>query len=427
MSDIAPNLPRHFNDLEIDADGGAILPGLHDHHLHLLSLAERRNSVDCGPPRVKDASELERVLRTAPNSGWIRGVGYHESVAGDLTSKQLDQWVSDRPIRIQHRSGRLWYLNTLAMHERDLTDLPDGQLYRRDHDVRDQTTPSAELLDALRQVSGELASYGVTHVTDATPSNDDLTAELLRKTCVNQTVRVMGSDHLSRGHLKIILDDYQLPEIDAIVGRIRRAHRQGRPVAIHCVSRLEIVFALACIRAAGIFDGDRLEHATELSDDLIEQVLDRGLKVVPNPNFIYERGDDYIRDNDADVVSVIFRLREMYRRAVNMVGGTDAPFGDPDPWVAIKAATNRRTRTGTTLNWKEAINPEQSLRLFLSEDVPLKSEEFEIHQTSRADFCILNRPWQQARLRLTREDVRATVANGVLTYFDGDVPSISQI
>ena len=33
-------------DVTVDADGGALLPGLHDHHLHLFALAAARTSVD---------------------------------------------------------------------------------------------------------------------------------------------------------------------------------------------------------------------------------------------------------------------------------------------------------------------------------------------------------------------------------------------
>ena len=32
----------------IDAQGGALLPGLHDHHMHFLATAAWANSVDCG-------------------------------------------------------------------------------------------------------------------------------------------------------------------------------------------------------------------------------------------------------------------------------------------------------------------------------------------------------------------------------------------
>ena len=38
----------------LDAAGGAVLPGLHDHHIHLYAAAAARASVSCGPPEVAD-------------------------------------------------------------------------------------------------------------------------------------------------------------------------------------------------------------------------------------------------------------------------------------------------------------------------------------------------------------------------------------
>ena len=411
-----PSLRSRFNDLEFDAGGGAILPGLHDHHLHLFALAARRYSVNVGPPRVQDAEVFWNVLANTPGDGWIRGVGYHESVAGDLTAQEIDQWVPDRPVRIQHRSGRLWYLNSLAMSELGLGRLPDGQLYRQDEMLSERAPPNRDLLRNLKETSQELASFGVTHVTDATPTNDETSASTLKSTCTFQSVSVMGSEHLYTGHLKIILDDFRLPVIDNVIDSIHRVHELGRPVAIHCVSRIEVVFAIASIRAAGAMRGDRLEHATELSTDLIEQVVESGLKVVANPNFIYERGDAYIRDNPLSVLNTMYPLRTLMKQGAILAAGTDAPFGLPDPWVAMKAATNRKTQDNKTIAEREAIEPEEAFALFMPIRKSFDEIENQIKPGYQANFCILDRPWSQARTRLLKEDVQATITNGVLAY-----------
>lgn len=47
----------------IDARGNALLPGLHDHHLHFMAYAAALDSVRCGPPQVADAEQLGRALR----------------------------------------------------------------------------------------------------------------------------------------------------------------------------------------------------------------------------------------------------------------------------------------------------------------------------------------------------------------------------
>jgi predicted amidohydrolase YtcJ len=91
----------------LDARGGLLLPGLHDHHLHVAATAAALASVKCGPPDQFTADALAHALAAAPGEGWLRGIGYHESVAGELGRAWIDRTVPDRPVRIQHRSGRM--------------------------------------------------------------------------------------------------------------------------------------------------------------------------------------------------------------------------------------------------------------------------------------------------------------------------------
>ena len=110
------NLAPKPGEQVINALGGALLPGLHDHHMHLMSYAASLQSVSCGPPDVCTESQLVANLRdhadTREASGWIRGFRYHESVAGEIDRRWLDRCLPDVPVRIQHRSGRLWIINT---------------------------------------------------------------------------------------------------------------------------------------------------------------------------------------------------------------------------------------------------------------------------------------------------------------------------
>jgi len=43
-----------------DANGGAVVPGLHDHHIHLNATAAAMASVSCGPPNVRLSSQCRR-------------------------------------------------------------------------------------------------------------------------------------------------------------------------------------------------------------------------------------------------------------------------------------------------------------------------------------------------------------------------------
>ena len=108
--DIADRLDPLGSEHVLDVEGGAVLPGLHDHHLHLRAMAAALDSLAVGPPRVRTKAQLAQALATAVPGpdGWIRAVGYHASVAGELDRQQLDALVADTPLRIQHRSGAMW-------------------------------------------------------------------------------------------------------------------------------------------------------------------------------------------------------------------------------------------------------------------------------------------------------------------------------
>ena len=89
--ELGESLRRDGEDV-LDAAGHALIPGLHDHHLHLHALAADLQSVRCGPPLAAEA--FAALLHDAV--GPIRGTGYHESVAGPL-----DRYVLDAPGRGQ--------------------------------------------------------------------------------------------------------------------------------------------------------------------------------------------------------------------------------------------------------------------------------------------------------------------------------------
>ena len=65
IQEIGSDLPRHPGEDVFDARGGALLPGLSDHHLHLFALAAVESSVRCGPPEVTNEEELAAALALA--------------------------------------------------------------------------------------------------------------------------------------------------------------------------------------------------------------------------------------------------------------------------------------------------------------------------------------------------------------------------
>src|SRR5581483_3245855 len=289
----------------VDAGGGALIPGLHDHHIHLLALAAAARSVPVGPADVAGPGGFARALRAADASlgagRWLRAVGYHESVAGPLDRHALDTVVPGRPVRVQHRSGALWVLNSAAVR-------PTGRLFALDAWLGERVP--REPLD-LAAVGRRLLDYGVTGVTDATPTerNDDvrLLASAVADGSLPQHVVVTGgpaldpgaSPELERGPVKVVVADHALPGVDDLAATIAAAHQNHRPVALHCVTRAALLLALAAWDETGPRPGDRIEHGAVVHPAEAARIAAHGLTVVTQPAFVAERGDDYLADVDA--------------------------------------------------------------------------------------------------------------------------------
>lgn len=446
-----PRLEPRADEAVLEARGGALLPGLHDHHLHLLSLVAADSSCRCGPPQVRNEAELAAALLEAEGShamGWIRGVGYHESVAGPLDRHRLDALAPPHPLRIQHRSGALWMLNSLALDElgldlgvdasgveRDTRGRATGRLFRLDAwlgqqlEAKELETKGSRSRPSLACVSRRLAALGVTGLTDATASNSANEMALFRDAAdrgeLLQRLIVMGSadlpatphERVERGALKIVLHEGALPAFDLLRDRVRAAHDQGRAVAVHCVTRTELVFASEVLAAAGRgAQTDRIEHAAIAPPESVKILREIGVCVVTQPNFVRERGDAYLTDVAAHDLPWLYRCGQLAEAGVAIGGGTDAPFGDPNPWLAMQAAVQRRTSAGVCLGPGERVSPEAALGLFTSPPEAPGAAPRRVAPGAAADLCLLDRSWSRARNDLAGEHVAATIRGGEIIY-----------
>jgi len=435
VAEVAPRLSRKPRESVVDAAGGALLPGLHDHHLHLFALAASLGSVACGPPRVQDAPALARALAeraaATPRGEWIRGVGYHESVAGPLDRERLDAFVPDHPLRIQHRSGQCWMLNGAACArlgldagashpgvERDARGRATGRLFRADAWLRQRLGPGEP--PDLAAVGRLLARRGVTGVTDATPDNGaaELAAfvEAVESGALPQRLHVMGGrklpgvrhESVTVGPVKLWISENAPPDPDVLAAEIAAAHAEGRPVAIHCVTRAEGVLAAAALAAAGARPGDRIEHAAVAPPELVEMLAALPVTVVVQPNLVAERGDAYLRDVEPADRPWLHRARGIEAAGLALAAGTDAPFGEPDPWLALRAAAERRTAAGALLGEAERLPPERALDLFLGPPEAPGGPPRRVAPGAPADLVFLDRPWAEARRAPHRDHVVAT-------------------
>ncbi|WP_194829999.1 amidohydrolase family protein [Nocardia sp. XZ_19_231] len=418
---------------DIDACGGWLIPGLHDHHIHLRALAATLGSTRLGPPDVRTVTEFIAELRardhSSPPSSWIRGVHYHESVAGALDRTALDRIVGTRPVRIQHRSGALWMLNSAGCAavgleqcgepgvERDAGGRPTGRLWRMDSWLGARIgSPPVD----LTAVGREAARQGITGFTDATPG---LHAPAVRgysdavsKGQIRQRLHCMASpdvsdpeiDRFTVGPTKILLDDETLPDLDTFAEQIRTAHAAHRPVAVHCVTRVQLILTVAALDVAGTYPGDRIEHGAIIPAGVMPWLRHNQVPVVTQPHFPCERGEQYEADVASEDKPDLWRLGSLVRAGVGVAAGTDAPFGSADPWRMMAAAVTRTTEHTET----EAVSLPDAVGLCIGyADQPTLRRT--IRPSELADLSLLTMgPHDLATTSIADAAVAATIVGG---------------
>ncbi|OCB14403.1 amidohydrolase [Mycolicibacterium porcinum] len=402
IDEVAEALTPKPGEQVLDAAFGTVIPGLHDHHLHVYSAAAEQDSVRVGPAEVADEAALSSVLTGAVvgSDGWIRAVGYHEAVAGPLDRRALDRLAPAVPVRVQHRSGVLWSVNSPGLAALGLHDHPDGRLRSAD---RTWSEALERRPAAVAEFSARLAGYGVTGITDATP--DLQPAD--RPTGLRQRVH-----YLAPG--KRILHDDGL-DLDELTAWIIERHRAGAPVALHCVTSAQLIVTIAALRAAGSHPADRIEHAAMVPQDCIDDLVALGITVVTQPNFVAERGDQYRTDVPGAEQDQLWRLATLLAAGVPVALSTDAPFGASDPWAAMRAAVHRRTPRGVVLNPVERISGRRALSLFLgrAED-PARPRR--IAPGEPGDLCLLMASAHQVVGTLEADLVAATIVGGGVVF-----------
>ncbi|HEY6869395.1 MAG TPA: amidohydrolase family protein [Novosphingobium sp.] len=369
---MAPRLPRAAD--EIDGQGGTLLPGLHDHHLHLLALAARVQSVELRG--LLDPAEIGRRL-VASDAPYIRATDYDERAAGLLDAALLDRWVSDRPLRVQDRTGALWVLNSAALEalaghelplgaERDDSGVPTGRFWREDHWLG-RAIP--RVVPDLSALGARLAGYGLTGLTDAGACNGPEEAATLALGGLSQRLTLMGREALTAGEgyalgpLKLLLDERDLPSLATVAESVTVARRQGRNVAAHCVTDGELAYFLAVLDlAGGARQGDRVEHGGIISPALMQMVAACGLVVVTNPAFLYDRGDRYLAE--VQEIEDLYRIGSLQQAGIKVLAGSDAPYAAVDPWLGMRAARDRLTAGGHCLAPDERITARKALDLY---------------------------------------------------------------
>ena len=172
----------------IDGGESAVIPGLHDFHVHLVALARTRGEVqlDDATDGTRVAARLAARAAQLPPGGWITGRGWSEAQLASASAGSLEAAVAGRPAYVSSHDGHSAWASSEARRlagiggqttdpaggriERDVHGEPTGVLRETALDLVAGIVPrrqGRELRADLDATVAELSSYGVTGASEA--------------------------------------------------------------------------------------------------------------------------------------------------------------------------------------------------------------------------------------------------------------------
>ncbi|MCS7051429.1 MAG: amidohydrolase, partial [Thermomicrobium sp.] len=328
---------------------------------------------------------------------------------------------------------------------RDASGEPTGLLQERAQEFVRQLVPEPTVQDlerALRRAGERFLAHGITSVTEAgigRPEELQAYQNLRQRGDLPVRSRVMlyidqmlepaerlglragfGDQWLRIGPLKLLQDGaggartaamsvpypgepdnfgiavYTQEQLDDAFLRVARL---GSQAAAHAIGDRAIDMVLTAyeraLRHYPIPDHRwRIEHCGLLRPDLLDRMARLGVVAVPQPAFGFYLGDAYRRNFSDEWLALAYPTRSWLERGIPVAFSSDTPVIPPDPWVGIRAAVRRRTRTGQPFGPAQGIDILEALRLYTAGGAYASFEEREKGRIARgylADLVVVDR------------------------------------
>lgn len=412
----------------IDLNGGCLIPGLVDSHVHMLQYGLSLQRVDVEVPTLAQA--IERVRQAAadkPAGSWILGAGWNKNLWEASPDRWcLDELVPHHPTALLSKDHHALWVNSAALREADFdfraADPPGGVIVRNASGeptgvlletatrlVFDRIpAPSPEqACSALDSAQRNLHSLGLTGVHNC----EDLSSlrALARfaaqgRLSLHVTAHIPpeGIDHaaalgfgpgsgagrLSLGSVKVFADGalgsqtadmlspyegtdgcgVEVTSTDELAAIAERAKAGGFPLAIHAIGDRAVRRALDVFERVPPPRRGRIEHAQLIdSADIPRFAL---LRVSASMQPIHAPSDRDTADRYwGERCRTAYAWKTLCESGATVAFGSDAPIERPDPIVGIYTAVNRTLPGSGREGWRteEAVSPQRAIAGFTSE------------------------------------------------------------
>jgi predicted amidohydrolase YtcJ len=286
--------------------------------------------------------------------------------------------------------------------------------------VRDIMPPpsEAEMVDAIERASWHLASLGFASATDMNVGMTAGMAEIGAYEAAKQNGRLplrmwqvlagnpegiaaaawaaglrpmAGDDSLRWGAVKVFADGsaggltaaffepylasaggtgvFTFPD-ETINALLKLYHEQGWQLDIHAIGDAAIEQVLRGMEAADSpthpFTGrrHRIEHCGFVTRDQRRRMLARGILPVPQPVFMYEFGDLYVRNLGMARAEAAYPMKTWLDEGHHPAASSDCPVSTVDPFINLYTMLTRRTNKGSVLGEAERLTLAEALHCY---------------------------------------------------------------
>lgn len=412
VSEVGPRL-RPGGEEVLAADGRWLIPGLWDHHVHVVQWALARHRLELAPARsVEDALRVVAAhLATLPGGDetLVQGLGHRSAMwSRQPTVPELDAVSGSHPVVLVSGDGHHAWMNGRALA---MLGLParDGVVEEREWFEaypRLAAIPGAQPLEveSVRQAVAHAAAKGVVGIVDLEfdasyrqwPQRiaEGIDQISVRASCYPERLDDAigaglrsgeplpgGAGLVTMGPLKIISDgslstrtaycceqyvdanpdrphgvqNYPADELTAL---LRRATGHGLEVAVHALGDAAIDQALTAVEQTGAHGS--LEHLQLIRSEDIPRVAALRLRASVQPAHLLD-DRDVTMQCWPDRHDRCFAFASLARAGVPLALGSDAPVAPLDPWLAMAAAVHRSCDDRPPWNHAEALTPRQAL------------------------------------------------------------------
>lgn len=182
--------------------------------------------------------------------------------------------------------------------------------------------------------------------------------------------------------------------IDIIV----KAHKYGLQCACHANGDLAIENVIVAYETAQKEypredTRHRIEHFSMPTEQQVERMGKIGAYGVPQPHWLYEKGDTYITTFGMERAENFCPYSWYKKYGLPLIISSDCPVAVPNPMNGIYAAVTRRTVNGTVIGLQHQITVEEALEAYTinaARGIFMEDKIGSIEKGKYADFVILD-------------------------------------